>query len=369
MRVGVPKEIKNNEERVGLTPSCVRQLVERGHAVIVEADAGAGIGFYDEDYEAAGGHICTADLVWKADLVVKVKEPVPEEYPKLREGLTLFTYLHLAAVPDLTRALMDSRTTAIAYETVSSETGGLPLLQPMSAVAGRLSIQVGAHALERVAGGRGVLLGGVPGVAPAKVVVIGGGIAGTHATQMAVGLGANVTVVEKNPSRRVELECEFGVKIEVAESETETIGRLVGGADLVIGSVLVPGASAPKLVTADMVRSMERGSALVDIAIDQGGCFETSRPTTHDDPTYIWEGVVHYCVTNMPGTVSRTSTQALTAVTMPYVLKIADQGWRAVAVADRHFRNGLNVHDGLVWNRPVAESLGLMSEFRDPASV
>ena len=369
MRVGVPKERKNREQRVGLTPENVCKLVHHGHSVVVESSAGSGIGFLDQHYIEAGAQVGDVSEVWASELVVKVKEPLPEEYGRLREDLTLFTYLHLAADPPQARALMDSGATAIAYETVTSETGGHPLLQPMSAVAGRLSIQVGARALECTSGGRGVLLGGVPGVQPADVVILGGGIAGTHATQMAVGLGANVTIVEKFAARRSALREFFGDRVRVIASDLDLIQEAILDSDLVIGSALVSGAMAPKLVTAEMVHQMLPGSAMVDIAIDQGGCFETSRPTTHDDPTYVLDGVVHYCVTNMPGAVARTATQSLTAVTMPYVLQIADQGWRAIVAADPHFRNGLSVYKGWICNRPAAESLGFMDEFKEPADL
>lgn len=369
VRIGVPKERKNHEHRVGLTPENVRELVHHGHSVAVESSAGSGIGFLDEHYREAGAQVCDVDEAWNSQLVVKVKEPLPEEFHRLREDLTLFTFLHLAADPPQARALMDSGATAIAYETVTSERGSHPLLRPMSAVAGRLSIQVGARALECISGGRGVLLGGVPGVQPANVVVLGGGMAGTHATQMAVGLDADVTIVEKFAPRRMELKRLFGDRVSVIASDVGLMQEAILEADLVIGSVLVPGAAAPKLVTAEMVRQMLAGSAMVDIAIDQGGCFETSRPTTHDDPTYVLDGVVHYCVTNMPGAVARTSTQALTAVTLPYVMQIADRGWRAVMKADSHFRTGLSVYRGRICNRPAAESLGFMEDFREPVDL
>jgi alanine dehydrogenase len=360
MLVGVPKEVKNHEYRVGLVPSSVRELVHHGHKVMVETTAGEGIGFTDADYEAAGAEIAPdAESVFaKAEMIVKVKEPQPEEYTRLREGQVLFTYLHLA--PDLpqTEGLIKSGCIAIAYETVTNARGGLPLLAPMSEVAGRMSVQVGAHCLEKEQGGSGMLLGGVPGVAAANVVIIGGGVAGTNAARMAMGMEAHVTVIDRNLERLYELDLQFGPMLNTIYSTVDAIERHVEGADLVIGSVLVPGAAAPKLVTRDMVRRMRPGSALVDIAIDQGGCFETSRGTTHSDPTYIEEGCVHYCVTNMPGAVARTSTIALNNATLPFALALANKGYRAALAEDEHLKQGLNVADGKVTYKAVAEAHG-----------
>ncbi len=358
MRIGVPKEIKVHEYRVGLTPASVAELVRDGHEVVVERSAGAGIGFYDADYEAVGATIGSVDDAFAADLVVKVKEPQAEECRRLREGQVLFTYLHLAADKAQAEALMASGATAIAYETVTDRQGGLPLLTPMSEVAGRMSIQVGAAALQIAGGGRGVLLGGVPGVAPGRVVVLGGGVAGTNAAAMAVGLQADVTILDKSVARLRWLSDHFGSRVKTVVSTRETVRREVLEADLVIGSVLIPGAAAPKLVTREMVGEMVDGAAMVDISIDQGGCFETSRPTTHDDPTYVEQGVVHYCVTNMPGAVARTSALALNNVTLPYVQKLASLGWERALGEDEYFAAGLNVHGGKIRHAMVAEALG-----------
>lgn len=361
MLVGVPKEVKNHEYRVGLVPSSVRELVHHGHKVLVETNAGEGIGFSDADYEVAGAQIePDAESVFsKAEMIVKVKEPQPQEYARLREGQVLFTYLHLA--PDLaqTQGLIDSGCIAIAYETVTNARGGLPLLAPMSEVAGRMSVQVGAHCLEKEQGGSGMLLGGVPGVAAARVVIIGGGVAGTNAARMAMGMEAHVTVIDRSLDRLYELDLQFGPMLNTIFSTVDSIERHVIGADLVIGSVLVPGAAAPKLVTRDMVRQMRPGSALVDIAIDQGGCFETSRGTTHSDPTYMEEGCVHFCVTNMPGAVARTSTIALNNATLPFTLALANKGYRAALAEDEHLKRGLNVAGGKVTYKAVAEAHGL----------
>jgi alanine dehydrogenase len=357
MRVGIPKEIKTHEYRVGLTPAGVRELVTHGHAVLVEPSAGAGIGFSDDTYRSAGAEIA-AD-VFAADMIVKVKEPQPQEIARLRRGQLLFTYLHLAADAEQTRGLMKSGATCIAYETVTDRAGTLPLLAPMSEVAGRMAVQVGAHCLEREQGGAGILLGGVPGVPPAKVVVLGGGVAGTNAARMAVGLEASVTIIDRSLPRLKELDLQFGPRATTLFATTEAIEHAVLGADLVIGAVLVPGAAAPKLVTREMVRLMRPGSVLVDIAIDQGGCFETSRPTTHADPTYVEDGVVHYCVTNMPGAVARTSTFALTNATLPFVLALAGKGWQQALTDDSHLAAGLNIHDGQVTHQAVAAALGL----------
>jgi alanine dehydrogenase len=360
MRIGCPKEIKVHEYRVGLVPAGVRELVESGHEVFVETQAGAGIGISDDAYRAAGARILpTAAAVFEtAELVVKVKEPQQSECAMLRSGQVLFTYLHLAADPAQAAALVKSGVTAIAYETVTAVDGSLPLLTPMSEVAGRMSIQVGATFLQKAHGGFGVLLGGVPGVAPAKVVVLGGGVAGTNAAQMAVGLGADVTIVDRSLKRLRELDVHFGNTAQTAYSTTETVERLVVGADLIIGAVLVPGAAAPHLVTRAMVAKMEKGGVLVDISIDQGGCFETSRPTTHAEPTYTVDGVIHYCVTNMPGAVPHTSTFALTNATLPYVRELANRGWRAALASDPGFALGLNVHGGRVTHEAVARDLG-----------
>jgi alanine dehydrogenase len=361
VKIGCPKEIKVHEYRVGLVPAGVRELASAGHQVMVETGAGAGIGIGDEAYRAAGATVLpdARSVFAAAELIVKVKEPQLPECAMLRRGQVLFTYLHLAADAEQAKALAKSGTTAIAYETVTVPDRSLPLLTPMSEVAGRMSIQVGATALQKANGGFGVLLGGVPGVAPARVVILGGGVAGTNATQMAVGLGARVTVVDRSLRRLRELDVQFGSQVETAYSTIEAIERLVLQADLVIGSVLVTGAAAPKLVTRDMVRRMEKGAVLVDISIDQGGCFETSRPTTHADPTYVVDGVVHYCVTNMPGAVPRTSTFALTNATLPYVRALADLGWRKALARDPGFAAGLNVHEGAITHEAVARDLGM----------
>jgi alanine dehydrogenase len=361
MLVGVPKEIKNHEYRVGLVPASVRELVHHGHKVLVETKAGEGIGFTDDDYRSAGADIAPdAETVFaKAEMIVKVKEPQPVEYARLREGQVLFTYLHLA--PDLpqTEGLVKSGCIAIAYETVTNARGGLPLLAPMSEVAGRMSVQVGAHCLEKYQGGSGMLLGGVPGVAAARVVIIGGGVSGTNAARMAMGMEAHVTVLDRSLDRLYELDMQFGAMLNTIYSTVDAIERHVMGADLVIGAVLVPGAAAPKLVTREMVRQMRPGSVLVDIAIDQGGCFETSRGTTHADPTYMEEGCVHYCVTNMPGAVARTSTIALNNATLPFTLALANKGHRVALAEDPHLKNGLNVAGGKITYKAVAEAHGL----------
>ncbi|MBM5812731.1 MAG: alanine dehydrogenase [Gammaproteobacteria bacterium] len=361
MKIGCPKEIKVHEYRVGLVPAGVRELVAAGHEVLIEAGAGLGIGIGDDTYRAAGARVLpdAAAVFAAAELVVKVKEPQPRECALLREGQVLFTFLHLAADPAQAAALQRSGATAIAYETVSAPDGSLPLLTPMSEVAGRMSIQVGATALQKAHGGFGVLLGGVPGVAPGRVVVLGGGVAGTNAAQMAVGLGAQVTIVDRSLRRLRELDAWFGARIATAYSTAETIERLVTSADLVVGAVLVTGAAAPKLVTRAMLGRMEKGGVLVDISIDQGGCFETSRPTTHADPTYVVDGVVHYCVTNMPGAVPRTSTFALTNATLPYVRALADLGWRRACERDAGLAAGINVHAGAITHPAVARALGL----------
>ncbi len=360
MLVGVPREIKDNESRVALTPASVAELVRHGHQVLVERGAGAGSSLPDEDYARAGARLDNVDTVWaQAELIVKVKEPQAGERRKLRRDQILFTYLHLAADREQTQDLMKSGATCIAYETVTSPGGQLPLLAPMSEVAGRLAPQVGAACLEKIAGGRGILLGSVTGVPPGDVVVLGGGVAGTHAADVARGMGARVTVVDRSLQALQRITSQFSHAVSTVFSTQSAIAELVRGADLVIGTVLVPGAAAPHLVTADMVRSMKAGSVIVDVAIDQGGCCETSRPTTHSDPTYVVDGVIHYCVTNMPGAVPRTSTFALTNATLPFVLALADKGWRKAMTDDPHLANGLNVHAGHVVNTPVAEALGL----------
>ena len=367
MRVGIPTEIKNNEYRVAITPAGVSELVRRGHTVLVQSGAGEGSAIHDADFTAAGAQIIeTAEQVWaEADLLLKVKEPIEAEYARLRKGQVLFTYLHLAASRPCTDALLASGTTSIAYETVQT-TGpdgsvALPLLAPMSEVAGRLSAQVGAYHLMRTQGGRGVLMGGVPGVAPAKVVVIGGGMAGDNAAAVAWGMGAHVTVFDLNVTTLRKIDAEYGGAIETRYSARLELENAVKQADLVIGAVLVPGAKAPKLVTNDTVAQMRPGAVLVDIAIDQGGCFEDSRPTTHDDPTFRVHDAVFYCVANMPGAVPRTSTFALTNATMPYVIKLADKGWREACKADPALAKGLSTHEGLLLCEQVAEALNLPS--------
>jgi alanine dehydrogenase len=361
MLVGVPKEIKDNEYRVGLIPATARELVDHGHRVIVECGAGVGAGLMDSDYETAGAEIVdSADKVFeRAELVVKVKEPLKQERRKLRRGQILFTYLHLAPDPEQTADLIESGITAIAYETVTSPQGTLPLLTPMSEVAGRMAPHVGAHCLHKEQGGRGILLGGVPGVPPADVVILGGGVAGTHAALIAAGIGADVAVVDRNPDALRRIAAQFGPRVRTLFSTRDVVETLCRRADLVIGTVLVPGAAAPKLVTAETVRAMKPGSVIVDVAIDQGGCTETSRPTTHSHPTYVVDEVVHYCVTNMPGAVARTSTFALSNMTVPFVIALADKGLRRALGEDVHLRNGLNVHDGKVIHKAVADALKL----------
>ncbi len=360
MRVGVPKEIKSDENRVGITPGSAGEYVAHGHEVLVETGAGLGMGASDGDFIAAGATIVAsaADVFSKADLVVKVKEPQPVEWAQLREGQILYTYLHLAPDPEQTKGLIESGVTAIAYETVTDDHGGLPLLAPMSEVAGRLSIQAAAHSLEKHSGGLGLLLGGVPGVKPGKVVVIGGGVVGTNAARMAVGLGADVVVLDRSLPRLRQLDELFDNRAMTRYSTREALEEEVISADAVIGAVLLPGASAPKLVTRDMLKRMKDGAVIADVAIDQGGCFETSKPTTHADPTYVVNGVVHYCVANMPGAVPRTSSFALNNATLPFGLALADQGLEA-ARQNHHLKNGLNVHRGAVTNVAVAESLGI----------
>ncbi len=364
MRVGVPKEIKNHEYRVGLTPPSVAELVAAGHSVVVETDAGIGIDFSDADYRAVGATILAdaAAVFAGADMIVKVKEPQPREIALLEPRHILFTYLHLAADKPQAEGLMQSGATCIAYETVTSRSGALPLLKPMSEVAGRMSIQVGAHYLEKEQGGRGVLLGGVPGVAPARVAILGGGVAGVNAAQMAVGMRADVTIYDISNERLAELDMFFGSQIKTAYASKAAIAAAVEKAHLVIGAVLIPGAAAPKLVTRAMLKTMKRGSVLVDIAIDQGGCFETSHPTTHADPVFSVEGVIHYCVANMPGAVARTSAFALNNATLPFALKLANLGADAAMKADPHLAMGLNVSGGKIRHRAVAEALNLPFE-------
>jgi len=361
MRVGVPREIKVHEYRVGLVPAGVRELVTAGHEVLVESSAGNGIGVDDAQYRAAGATIAAsaAEVFARADMVVKVKEPQPAECAMLRKEQLLFTYLHLAADPAQAQALMKSGATAIAYETVTAPNGSLPLLTPMSEVAGRMSIQVGAASLQKANGGFGILLGGVPGVPPAKVIILGGGVAGTHAAEMAVGLRADVTVVDRSIERLRELATIFGSSIRTAYSTTETIECLVKDADLVVGAVLVVGATAPKLLTRATIKTMKPGAVLVDISIDQGGCFETSKATTHAEPTFVVDGVIHYCVANMPGAVPRTSTLALTNATLRYARALADLGWREACKRDSGLAAGVNVHAGQITHEVVAKALGL----------
>jgi alanine dehydrogenase len=358
MLIGVPKEIKNHEYRVGLIPASVRELVHHGHNVLVETKAGSGIGFDDVAYQAAGATIATsaAEIFAKADMIVKVKEPQPVECKMLRKGQLLYTYLLLAPDPEQTEGLIKSGCTAIAYETVTSARGGLPLLAPMSEVAGRMSVQVGAHYLEKAQGGAGILLGGVPGVKAANVVVIGGGISGTHAVRMALGMEAIVTVIDKNLDRLRELDEVFGSSLNTIYSTVDAIEQYVINADLVIGAVLVPGAAAPKLVTRKMIQQMRPGSVVVDIAIDQGGCFETSHATTHADPVYVVDGVTHYCVANMPGAVARTSTFALNNATLPFTIALAEQGPEGAMAQNPHLRAGLNVYKGNLTYKAVADA-------------
>jgi len=361
MLIGVPKEMKTHEYRVGLTPGSVRELVHHGHQVVVETGAGAGIGFEDTSYEAVGAGILPSgtEVFATAELIVKVKEPQPAEAAALHEGQVLFTYLHLAADKLLAEALIRSGAIAIAYETVTDARGGLPLLAPMSEVAGRMAVQVGAHCLEKEQGGIGVLLGGVPGVPAAKVVILGGGVSGTNAARMAMGMEAYVTVIDRSLPRLYELDLQFGAQLHTLFSTMENIEREVIAADLVIGAVLIPGAAAPKLVSRSLVSAMKPGAVVVDISIDQGGCFETSRPTTHAAPTYVEEGVVHYCVTNMPGAVARTSTVALNNATLQYVLAIADHGWQRALREDMHLQIGLNICRGRITHPAVARDLKL----------
>ncbi len=360
MIVGVPKEIKNHEYRVGLTPAAAKEFVAHGHRVLVETDAGTAIGFYDEQYIEAGAEIIAsaAEIFATADMIVKVKEPQPNECKMLREGQTLYTYLHLAPDPIQTELLVESGATCIAYETVTDLHGGLPLLAPMSEVAGRMSIQAGAHHLEKAQGGSGTLLGGVPGVAPAKVVVVGGGVVGTNAAKMAVGMGADVTILDRSLPRLRQLDDIFRGTVKTVYSTVDALDYYTTKADLVIGAVLIPGAAAPKLITREHIKNMKPGSVLVDVAIDQGGCFETSKATTHQDPTYVVDDVVHYCVANMPGGVARTSTMALNNATLPFGLALANKGPKQAMLDDKHLLNGLNVHKGKITYKAVVDALG-----------
>ncbi|MEI8029522.1 MAG: alanine dehydrogenase [Comamonadaceae bacterium] len=360
MLIGLPKEIKNHEYRVGLTPASVRELTTHGHQVLVQAGAGAAIGLTDEQYKAAGATL-TADakeVFTKADMIVKVKEPQPQECAMLRPGQILYTYLHLAPDPEQTAALVKSGAVCIAYETITGPGGGLPLLAPMSEVAGRMAVQAGAAHLEKSKGGMGILLGGVPGVPAAHVAIIGAGVVGTHALQMAVGMGARVTVLDKSVDRLRQLDLIFGNRINTVYSNAQSVEDAVLDADLVVGGVLVPGAAAPKLVTRSMISRMKKGAVVVDVAIDQGGCFETSHATTHDDPTYVVDGVVHYCVANMPGAVARTSTFALNNATIGHAVALADKGWKQALKDNPHLKNGLNVANGHVTYEAVARDLG-----------
>lgn len=360
MLIGVPKEIKNHEYRVGLTPTSVRELVARGHRLLVETNAGKGIGMDDNEYVQAGALIAAdgKEVFAKSAMVVKVKEPQPDECNRLREGQLLFTYLHLAPDPEQTRLLLDSGVTAIAYETVTGPNGTLPLLAPMSEVAGRLSIQAGAHCLEKAQGGAGVLLGGVPGVAPAKVLIIGGGVVGDNAAGMARGMGADVTILDRSLPRLRQLNNAYNGTVKCIYSTAEMIEKFALQADMVIGAVLIPGAEAPKLLTRDIIGRMKKGAVVVDVAIDQGGCFETSKATTHQEPTYLVDEVVHYCVANMPGAVPRTSAIALNNATLPYVISLADNGYKAALENDPDLLNGLNIHQGHITCEAVAGSFG-----------
>jgi alanine dehydrogenase len=361
MLIGVPKEIKVREYRVGLTPTSVRELTAHGHQVLVETGAGDGIGCEDSDYVRAGAEIAPgpAEIFAKASMIVKVKEPQPQERAMLRPEQVLFTYLHLAPDPAQTQDLLRSGATCIAYETVTSPTGTLPLLAPMSEVAGRMSVQAGAYYLEKAHGGHGILVGGVPGVDPAKVVVIGGGVVGTHAVDVALGLGANVWVLDRNVDVLRRMWTQFGRALNTAYSTRDALDRHLRAADLVICGVLIPGASAPKLITREHVAMMKKGSVIVDVAIDQGGCAETSRPTTHDDPVFMVDGVIHYCVANMPGAVPKTSAHALNNATLPFVMALADKGWKRALADDKHLANGLNVWNGKITHEAVANALKL----------
>lgn len=372
MLIGVPKEIKNHEYRIGLTPAAVREYVTHGHQVMVEHDGGAAIGFTNEDYIQAGATIVAeaSEIFAKAEMIVKVKEPQPNECKQLRKGQILYTYLHLAPDPTQTKLLAEAGVTAIAYETVTDNRGGLPLLAPMSEVAGRMSIQAGAHNLEKSKGGSGTLLGGVPGVEPAKVLVIGGGVVGTQAAKMAVGMGAEVTILDRSLPRLRELDDIFGGRVKTIFSTVDAIDTFSKQADLVIGAVLIPGAAAPKLLTREHLKNMKAGSVVVDVAIDQGGCFETSKATTHQDPTYVIDDVIHYCVANMPGGVARTSTIALNNATLPYGIALANKGLKAM-LDDKNLLNGLNMHHGKITYKAIHDDLGakLGLEYQDPTAA
>lgn len=358
-KIGIPKEIKNMEFRVGATPTMVMGFVEAGHTVLVQKDAGTRIGYLDEMYEKAGATIVSSPKeVYQADLIIKVKEPQDSEFPLMHEGQVLFCYLHLAPDAKQTKKLLEAKVVAIAYETVIDRHGRLPLLTPMSEIAGRISIQAGAYALQMANGGRGVLLGGVPGVKPAEVVILGGGVVGTNAAQMAMGLGADVTILDRDLDRLRMLDMHYNGRLKTLYSTPQIIGKLLKHADLVIGAVLIPGKKAPSLVSREMVKEMKAGSVLVDVSIDQGGCFETSKATTHSDPTYIVDEVVHYCVANMPGACARSATQALTNATYPYALQIANKGYKRALLEDPLFMQGLNISHGMVTNKPVSKDLG-----------
>lgn len=365
MLIGVPKEIKNNEYRVGLTPSSAQELVERGHKVLVESNAGHAVGFDDQHYISVGAEVTknVKDIYKTCEMIIKVKEPQPDECKLLREDQILFTYLHLAPDPVQTDLLVKSNCVAIAYETVTDNFGGLPLLSPMSEVAGRMAIQAGAHCLEKAQGGSGMLLGGIPGVPAARVVVLGGGVVGTNSIRMAIGMEANVTVIDKSIKRLRELDFQFGSQLNTVFATKHNIEFYVTKSDLVIGAVLVPGAAAPKLVTRQMLTQMKRGSVLVDVSIDQGGCFETSRPTTHAQPTFVEEGIVHYCVANMPGGCARTATIGLNNATLPYVITIADNGYRLALLKDKNLLNGLNVMHGKITYKAVVDALGREQDY------
>lgn len=371
MKIGVPKEIKNHEYRVGMTPTSVKELYNLGHKILLETKAGEGIGFKDEDYQAAGAEILKSaqEIFDQADMIVKVKEPQASECKMLRPNQVLFTYLHLAPDPEQAKALMASKCIAIAYETVTDAFRGLPLLAPMSEVAGRMSVQAGASLLEKGKGGSGVLLGGVAGVSPGRVVVLGGGVVGANAAKMAVGLGAHVSIFDKNPRRLNELDWAFNGRVETIYSTYNSIEEYVRNADLVIGAVLIAGAAAPRLVTRQMLKNMRQGSVLVDVAIDQGGCFETSRPTTHTDPTYVVDGITHYCVTNMPGAVARTSTVALNNATLPFIIALAEKGHKQALLQDTHLRNGLNIYKGKITHEAVAKDLKFINDYQDPKEL
>ncbi|MFQ3198779.1 MAG: alanine dehydrogenase [Paraglaciecola sp.] len=373
MLIGVPKEIKNHEYRVGLTPGAVKEFVTHGHQVLIEDNAGTSIGFTNEEYLAAGANIApnAQEVFAKAEMIVKVKEPQTNECKMLRKGQTLYTYLHLAPDPSQTKLLIESGATCIAYETVTDHRNGLPLLAPMSEVAGRMAVQAGAHYLEKAQGGSGTLLGGVPGVAPGKVLIIGGGVVGANSAKMALGLGADVTILDRSLTRLRELDDIFDGRLKTVFSTVDAIEHYSSKADLVIGAVLIPGAAAPKLLTREHIRNMKEGSVVVDVAIDQGGCFETSKATTHQDPVYIVDGVVHYCVANMPGGVARTSTMALNNATLPFGLALANKGPKQAMLDDPHLLNGLNVHQGLVTYKAVVDALGqeLNLEYTDPKTA